>query len=436
VTSEARAFTTPIAEAPLRPRYGLAWRVSLLLAGAGVAILVLTLGASLYWGVGLWGINIPFVWGFDLINYAWWIGIANGASLFAAILVLRQNDLRTAVNRFAEAVALFGVICAGMFPIVHLGRPWFFYWVFPYPATYEVWPQFRSTLTWDFWAISTHAVVTTLLWYVGLIPDLATLRDRARHPMAQRIYGILALGWRNSVRHWAYHQTAYRLVAVLVLPLILIMQSTVAFEFATTLIPDWHETRLPLHFVVTGLAQGLSMVLLIAMLLRWRLRLVRFIDDRDVDLLSKLVLASVLVSGYLYADEVIAALLSEPSERIATLNRITGDYAGFYWAALVYSVLIPQLLWFQAARQSVLAGVFVGLSISAGIWFDRFSIIVGGFQRDYLPSMWRVYWPTLVEMGLLIGTIGLFAALLLLFARFVPVVSMYEARHDEHEDRT
>jgi molybdopterin-containing oxidoreductase family membrane subunit len=435
VTSEARTFTTPVADIPLAPRFGWGWRIAFALSVALVGLLVLTLGASLLWGVGLWGINIPFVWGFDLINYAWWIGTANGASLFAAILVLRRNSLRTAVNRFAEAVALFGVICAGMFPIVHLGRPWLFYWVFPYPATYEVWPQFRSTLTWDFWAISTHAIVTTLLWYVGLVPDLATLRDRARSPVGQRIYGLLALGWRNSIRHWAYHQAAYRLVAVLILPLILVMQSTVAFEFASTLIPDWHETRLPLHFVATGLAQGLSMVLLLAALLRWGLGLERHIDDRDLNLLGKLVLASALVSGYLYLDEVAAALLASPIRWSATLNRITGEYAGTYWAAVVYTVLVPQLLWLKAARLSVVAGVFVGVSIGVGVWFDRSSIIVGGFQRDYLPSTWRSYSPTLVETGLLVGTVGLFAALLLLFARFLPVVSMFESRHDEHEDR-
>jgi Ni/Fe-hydrogenase subunit HybB-like protein len=436
VTSEAKAFTTPIAEVPLAPSFDWPWRLALLAATTAVGLLGLTLGASLIWGVGLWGVNVPFVWGFDLINYAWWIGIANGASLFAAILVLRRHDLRTAVNRFAEAVALFGVICAGLFPIVHLGRPWLFYWVFPYPATYEVWPQFRSTLTWDFWAISTHAIVTSLLWYVGLIPDLATLRDRARRPAVQRTYGVLALGWRNSVRHWAYHQAAYRLVAILVLPLILIMQSTVALEFASTLIPDWHDTRLPLHFVATGLAQGLSMVLLVAMLLRWGLALERYIDDRDVNLLERLVLASALASGYLYLEEIAAALLAEPSERLATVNRVVGEYASFYWAAVAFSVVVPQILWLEVARRSVVAAVFVGLSISAGVWLDRFSIIIGGFQRDYLPSMWRSYAPTLVEAGLLVGTVGLFAVLLLLFVRVLPVVSMFESRHDEHEDRS
>ncbi|SCY32407.1 NrfD/PsrC family molybdoenzyme membrane anchor subunit [Microvirga guangxiensis] len=436
MTSHAQARTSKIADIPLRRRFGAIWWIALGVSGALVLLLGYTLASVTIFGVGVWGVNIPFVWGFDLINYAWWIGIANGASLFAAILVLRRHDLRTAVNRFAEGIALFAVICAGIFPIFHLGRPWLFYWTFPYPATFQVWPQFRSTLTWDFWAISTHVVVTSLLWYVGLIPDLATLRDRARKESVQRIYGVLALGWRGSVRHWAYHQRAYRLVAILVLPLILIMQSTVAFEFAVTLVPDWHETRQPLHFVATGLAQGLSIVLLVAVLLRWGLKLGHYIDEGDIDLLGKLVLASALVSGYLYLDEFVSALLSDGLAQEATFNRMTGDYAGLYWTAIVYSVLIPQLLWFKSARQSTIAGVFVGVSIGVGIWFDRFSIIVGGLQTDYLPSIQRTYSPNLAETGLFLGTIGLFSAFILLFARFLPAISMFETRHDEHEEKT
>ncbi|MGF9762569.1 NrfD/PsrC family molybdoenzyme membrane anchor subunit [Microvirga sp. 0TCS3.31] len=436
MTSNAHAATSRVADVPLSPHFGWAWWLALLAAGGLVALLGYTLISVTIIGVGVWGVNIPYVWGFDLINYAWWIGIANGASLFAAILVLRRHDLRTAVNRFAEGVALFAVICAGIFPIFHLGRPWLFYWTFPYPATFQVWPQFRSTLTWDFWAISTHVIVTSLLWYVGLIPDLATLRDRAKRPIVQRIYGVFALGWRGSVRHWAYHQRAYRLVAILVLPLILIMQSTVAFEFAVTLVPDWHETRQPLHFVATGLAQGLSIVLLVAVLLRWGLRLERYIDEGDIDLLGKLVLASALVSGYLYIDEIAAALLSGGLAQEATFTRMTGEYAGLYWTAIVYSVVIPQLFWFRAARLSTVGGVFVGIAIGVGIWFDRFSIIVGGLQTDYLPSIGRSYGPTLPETGLFLGTIGLFAALLLLFVRFLPVISMFETRHDEHEEKS
>jgi Ni/Fe-hydrogenase subunit HybB-like protein len=435
MASEAQTSTTPVAEVPLSHRFGWGWKAALAAATALVGVLGLTVVTALLFGVGTWGVNMPFVWGFDLINYTWWIGVANGASLFAAVLVLRRHDLRTAVNRFAEGLALFAVLCAGIFPIVHLGRPWLWHWVFPYPHSFEVWPQFRSTLTWDFWAISTHAIITSLLWYVGLIPDLATLRDRARATAARKAYGIAALGWRGSLREWSYHQVAYRLVAVLVLPLILLMQTTVALELAVTLVPDWHETRLPVHFVATGLAQGFSAVLAIAMLLRWGLRLDRYIDDQDVDLLGRLVLASALVSAYLYLDEVIAALLSGSVQRTATVNRIIGDYAGAYWGALLCAVVVPQLLWSRAARHSVLAATLVGVAVNAGVWLDRFSIFVGGFQRDYLPSTWRSYTPTLAEWGLLLGTIGLLAALLLLFARFLPVVSMFETRHDEHQER-
>ena len=427
---------TPVADIPLLPDFGWRWTLAVLLSIGLILLLGYTLVSLLIFGIGVWGVNIPFVWGFDLINYAWWIGIANGASLFAAILVLRRHGLRTAVNRFAEGVALFAVICAGIFPIVHLGRPWYFYWVFPYPATFEVWPQFRSTLTWDFWAISTHAIITTLLWYTGLIPDLATMRDRARGPLVKRIYGVFALGWRGSLRDWAYHQTAYRLVAALVLPLILIMQSTVAFEFAITLVPDWHETRLPLHFVITGLAQGLSIVLLVGVLLQWGLRLERYIDEDDIDLLSKLVLAAGFGIAYLYAAEIGLALLAPSASREATINRFLGDYAWVSWGAVVLSVLAPQAFWSGRMRQSVIGAVLVAFALNAGIWLDRFSIVVGGVQFDYLPSMWRSYAPTLPEWNLLFGTVGILALFVLLFARYVPVVAMFEIRHDEHEEKS
>ena len=434
--AQAETVTAPVADIPLAPDFGWGWTIALLLAAGLILLLGYTLVSLVLVGVGVWGVNIPFVWGFDLINYAWWIGIANGASLFAAILVLRQHNLRTAVNRFAEGVALFAVICAGIFPIIHLGRPWYFYWVFPYPATHEVWPQFRSTLTWDFWAISTHAIVTSLLWYTGLIPDLATLRDRARGTLTKRIYGVFALGWRGSLREWAYHQAAYRLVAALILPLILVMQSTVAFEFAVTLVPDWHETRLPLHFVITGLAQGLAIVLLVGVLLQWGLRLGRYIDERDVDLLAKLVLALGCVIAYLYATEIGLAFIAPPAAREATLHRYTGEYAGISWGAVTLGVLAPQAFWFARVRRSVLGAALVAFAVNAGIWLDRFSIVIGGLQRDYLPAMWRSYAPTFPEWNLFFGTVGVLALCTLLFARFLPAVAMYEVRHDEHEERS
>lgn len=434
MTIPAERSAVEIARIPLSPDFGWRWFIALLATGAMVVVLAYSLGALVFVGVGLWGTNVPFVWGFDLTNYVWWIGVANGCSLFAAILVLRLHSLRTAINRFAEGLALFAVICAGIFPIFHLGRPWLFYWMFPYPATFQVWPQFRSPLTWDFWAIITHLIVTTMLWYVGLIPDLATLRDRARSPVAQRVFAVLALGWRNSVRHWAYHQRAYRLVAIAVIPLVLVIQSTVAFEFAVTMVPDWHETRLPLHFVVTGLESGLALILLAAAALRSSLRLERYIDNEDMDLIGKLLLANALVAAFVFVGEIEAAAFSGRYTQVGTFNRLFGDYAGLYWGAIALSVLLPQALWSARVRLNDGACILIGLGVTAGIWLDRLSIVVGGLQRDYLPSMWRTYAPTPPEWLLYLGTIGLFAALFLLFVRFLPVISMSETRHDEHQE--
>lgn len=426
--------TAPIADIALSRPFGWRWKTAVGTSAVGGGLLLIGLGWLVWSGVGVWGNNMPYVWGFDLTNYVWWIGIANGTSLFAAILVLRRHNLRTSINRFAEGLALFAVVCAGLFPIIHLGRPELFYWLLPYPPTFQVWPQFRSPLTWDFWAISTHVIITSLLWYVGLVPDFATLRDRARVGPAKRVYGIFALGWRGSARHWGYHQSAYRLVAILVLPLVVVMQSAVAFEFASTLVPDWHETRQPLHFVVTGLASGLATVLLGAVVLRGSLQLERFITAEDINLIAKLLLTCVLVAAYVYAGELLVALLADAATRAATLNRFFGDYAPTYWGALTFTVLVPQILWLRSLRTSMAAGVVAALSVNAGVWLDRLSIVVGGIQRDYLPSWWdRNYVPTLNEWLLLIGSIGLFSLLFLLFMRFVPVISMFETRHEERE---
>ena len=423
-----------IADIPLALSFDWRWKLAIAFAGALVLLLVFGMAQPVLFGIGVWGANVPYVWGFDLINYVWWIGIANGASLFAAILVIRRHDLRTSINRFAEGVALFAVICAGIFPIMHLGRPWLFYWTFPYPATFEVWPQFRSTLTWDFWAISTHVIVTTLLWYTGLIPDLATLRDRSRSLRSKTVFGLFALGWRGSVRHWAYHQTAYRIVAALVLPLILIMQSTVAFEFATTLVPAWHDTRKPLHFVVTGIASGLATVLFIAIMLRRGLSLERYIDDEDIELMAKLLLAASLVIAIIYLEEAFTSVLSGPLAQETLLARLFDQFAGAYWAAILLIVVAPQVLWFERARSSLLVCALASASVLVGVWLDRFSIVIGGMQGDYLPSVSGTYLPTFPEWALLGGTLGLFAGFLLLFVRFLPVISMFETRHAEHGD--
>lgn len=426
----------PVAAIPLQRSFGWGFAFALAGAAAGVLLLCYAVAALLLVGVGLWGTNIPFVWGFDLINYVWWIGIANAASLFAVILVLRRHGLRTAVNRFAEAAALAAVAAAALYPILHLGRPWLFYWVIPYPATFAVWPQFRSTLVWDLWGIMSHVVVTSLFWYTGLIPDLATMRDRAQlrgRLVAARLYGLFALGWRGSVAHWARHQAAYRLVAALVLPMLVSAQSIVAFEFATTLVPDWHQGRVPLHIVATGIPSGLGVVLALAVVLRGTLGLARFIDEDDMELLARLMAAASLACLWLYLDELVSAWLEEDATRQATAARVLGPYAALWWGGLVLTTLVPQLLWFARIRRSAPAAIAIGLGAAAGVWLDRFSLVAGGLLHDHMPRIGPAYAPTTPEWTLLLGTAALFALMMLVFARLIPVVAMYEIRHEESE---
>jgi molybdopterin-containing oxidoreductase family membrane subunit len=424
----------PVADIPLQRSFGWGFSFALAAAAGGVGLLGYAVAALLLTGTGLWGTNIPFVWGFDLINYVWWIGIANAASLFAVILVLRRHGLRTAVNRFAEAAALAAIAAAALYPILHLGRPWLFYWVLPYPATYQVWPQFRSTLVWDLWGIMSHVVVTSLFWYTGLIPDLATMRDRAQlrgRMLAARLYGLAALGWRGSVVHWARHEAAYRLVAALVLPMLVSAQTVVALEFATTLVPDWHQGRVALHVVVTGIPSGLGVVLALAVVLRRTLDLGRLIDDGDMDLLAKLMAAASLGCLWLYADELLSAWLEEEGTRAASFSRILGTTWPLWWGGMVLTALVPQLLWLAAVRRRALPAIAIGLAAAAGVWLDRFALVAGGLLRDHLPRLGPTYAPSGPEWSLLLGTAGLFALSMLLFARFVPVVSMFETRHEE-----
>jgi molybdopterin-containing oxidoreductase family membrane subunit len=392
-------------------------------------LLAAAIGWLLWRGIGVWGNNVPHVWGFDLIAYAWWIGVANAASLFAAVLVLRRHGLRTAVNRFAEALALAAVLAAALYPILHLGRPFLFYWTLPYPATFQVWPQFGSALVWDFWGISAHVLVTTLFWYVGLIPDLATLRDRAAMTSrlaVARAYGLFALGWRGSVAHWHRHQAAYRLVAAMVLPLLLSAQTVVALEFAVTMVPDWHQARLPLHFVATGLPSGLGLVAVLAVALRHGLGLRGFIDAADIDLLGRLLACSAIAGLAAWAHEAAAALLQEDAvTRAAFLARLRHPA---WWVAVTLAGLLPQLLW---RWRNDAALVLAGLVAALGVWFDRWSLIVDGRRRSHLPFPDPAYAPGGNEWALLAGAAGLFAFALLLFARFLPAVSMFETRHEE-----
>lgn len=433
---ETQAPTTPIADIPLSPDFGWRWTIALIASGFLVALLAYALIMLLLLGTGLWGTNIPYVWGFDLINYAWWIGTANGASLVASILVLRRHNLRTAVNRFAEAIGIFGVICAGIFPIFHLGRPWLFYWVFPLPYTFEVWPQFRSSLTWDFWAISAHAVMSAMFWYTGLIPDLAMLRDRASGWRTKKIFGFFALGWNGSARHWVYHQAGHRILAILILPLLLVMQSVVSLEHAVMLPPGWHQSAQPLYYIVSGLVQGLASVLLMAVLLRRFLGLERYITDDDIRLMTQLLAAGALLVLYIYLGWLFFAVLADEAVRAASLERVTGRYAAFFWGALALMSIVPQLGWITAVRNSAWTIIVIAAAVNLGVWLDRFSLMVGGLEKTYLPWGYDPYWPTTPEWFLLLGTVGLFCGLFLLFVRYLPVVSMFETRHEQHREVT
>jgi molybdopterin-containing oxidoreductase family membrane subunit len=380
-------------------------------------------------GVGIWGIQIPVAWGFAIVNFVWWVGIGHAGTLISAILLLLKQEWRTSINRFAEAMTLFAVACAAVYPLLHLGRPQYFYWMAPYPSTMGVWPQFRSPLIWDFFAVGTYAMISLLFWYVGLIPDLATLRDRARRRFPQVVYGILAMGWRGSARHWRRYQDAYLLLAALATPLVVSVHSVVSFDFAASIVPGWHSTVFPPYFVAGAIYSGFAMVLTIAIPLRAGYGLADFITDRHLDNMAKVMLASGLIVAYGYLTETFTAWYSgHAAEEYVVVNRATGPYAPYFWLLLACNILIPQLLWFAGVRRNVYALFALSLVINVGMWLERFVIVVVSLSRDYLPSSWDYYTPTVWDWSTFVGTIGLFAALMFLFIRLLPVISIFEMR--------
>ncbi len=408
-------------------KYG--WVLGLMVSFVLVMGLFFAIGCLFARGIGIWGVNVPVAWGFAIVNFVWWIGIGHAGTLISAILLLLRQEWRTSINRFAEAMTLIAVACAGLFPILHLGRPQYFYWLAPYPSTMGVWPQFRSPLIWDFFAVSTYATVSLLFWYIGLIPDLATLRDRAKRPFAQIAYGFLAMGWRGSARHWRRYQDAYLLMAALATPLVVSVHSVVSFDFAVAIVPGWHSTVFPPYFVAGAIYSGFAMVLTIAIPLRAAYGLRDFITDRHLENMAKVMLASGLVVAYGYATETFTAWYSghEP-EWFSIVNRATGPYAFFYWLLLLSNIAIPQLLWFQTTRRNVYALFAMALVINLGMWLERFVIVVVSLHRDYLPSSWGMYVPTRWDWFTFLGTIGLFTALMFLFIRLLPVISIFEMR--------
>jgi Ni/Fe-hydrogenase subunit HybB-like protein len=405
------------------------WILGFAIAFALVMLLLYSITYLLLVGVGIWGIQIPIGWGFAIINFVWWIGIGHAGTLISAILLLLRQKWRTSINRFAEAMTLFAVACAGIFPVIHMGRPWLAYWMFPYPDTMKMWPNFRSPLAWDVFAVSTYATVSLLFWFVGLLPDLATLRDRAKNRPAKIIYGFLAMGWRGSAVHWYRHETASLLLAGLATPLVLSVHTIVSFDFAFGIVPGWHATIFPPYFVAGAIYAGFAMVLTLSIPVRKVFGLEDFITMRHLDNMGKVLLATALIVGYGYMMEAFSAYYSSNQyERFMILNRMTGPYAAVYWCLILCNIVTPQFLWFRKVRSKVGALFAIAMVVNVGMWLERFVIVVTSLHRDFLPSSWGMYYPTRWDFAVFFGTIGLFVMLLFLFLRFLPLISIYEMR--------
>jgi Ni/Fe-hydrogenase subunit HybB-like protein len=405
------------------------WIYGFLISFALVILLTVSVTYLVVAGLGIWGISVPVGWGFAIINFVWWIGIGHAGTLISAILLLLRQQWRTSINRFAEAMTLFAVSCAGIFPLIHMGRPWLAYWLFPYPDTMKMWPNFRSPLVWDAFAVSTYATVSLLFWFIGLIPDLATLRDRSKNRAAKIIYGMLSMGWRGSAVHWQRHETASLLLAGLATPLVISVHTIVSFDFAFAIVPGWHATIFPPYFVAGAIYAGFAMVLTLSIPVRRLFHLEDFITMRHLDNMGKVMLATALVVGYGYMMETFTAFYSgDPYERFMILNRMTGPYAPAYWSLIVCNIIAPQFLWFRKIRSRVGALFTIAMFVNVGMWLERFIIVVTSLHRDFLPSSWRMYYPTRWDIFTYFGTIGLFLFLVFLFIRYLPLISIFEMR--------
>jgi molybdopterin-containing oxidoreductase family membrane subunit len=422
-------MTDDICAITLRKRAPLWWMLTIAATGLLTALLVVAVVWLFYAGLGIWGIDWPVVWGFAIISYVWWIAIASGGTFISALFYLLQVEWRTSLNRLAETMTVFAAVCAGLYPILHLGRPWLFYWLFPYPSTMGVWPQFRSPLLWDFFAILTYVISSILFWYLGLVPDLATLRDRAKSRRQQVLYGVLALGFRGEDRQWRHYRAAYGVLAAIMAPLVISVHSIVGLDFAGAATVGWHSTQFPPFFVFGALLSGFAMVLLLVVPLRRLLQLQAFITERHLDVLSKLMLMSSLLVGYAYLMDVFSVFYSsEQIERVSFMAKIQGRYAPIYWATIILNIAIPQLLWIKRVRINEITIAAVSLGIIVGMWCERYTIVVMSVRRTHLPSSWGDYHASFWDWATLLGTVGLFLTGMLLAVRYLPVVSMFEMR--------
>ena len=410
------------------------WAFGFLISLGLLFLLNLVITMLMIKGVGIWGIRIPAAWGFAIVNFVWWIGIGHAGTLISAFLLLLHQRWRTSINRFAEAMTIFAVMCAGMFPLLHMGRPWMFYYLLPYPNPMWLWPQFRSPLVWDVFAVSTYFTVSLLFWFVGLIPDLATLRDRAKSKATRIIYGILSMGWRGSAVHWSRYETASLLLAGLCTPLVVSVHTVVSFDFTIALVPGWHSTIFPPYFVAGAIYSGFAMVLALAIPLRKYYHLEDLVTARHLDIMAKVMLATGLIVAYGYAMETFMAYYSgDPFERDMMSNRMFGPYSAVYWTLIATNLIIPQALWSKKIRRNTFVLFCISLVINLGMWLERFVIVVVSLSRDFTPSAWGMYYPTKWDWATFAGTVGLFFTLFYLFLRYLPMISIVEVRSLVHE---
>ncbi len=412
------------------------WFIGTIIAFAFVNLLMLAMGLLFFKGIGIWGVNIPIGWGFAIVNFVWWIGIGHAGTLISAVFFLLKQDWRTSINRFSEAMTLFAVACAGMFPVLHLGRPWLAYWLFPYPNSMWLWPQPRSPLEWDVFAVSTYFTVSLVFWYVGLVPDLASMRDTAPKLWTQRLYGILSLGWRGSAIHWHRYQKAYLLLAGLSTPLVLSVHTIVSFDFAISIIPGWHTTIFPPYFVAGAIYSGFAMVLTLIIPLRAWYNMRDLITLRHIDAAAKVMLGTGLIVAYGYSMEAFFSWYSgDKYESFMYWNRMTGPYGFTYALLILCNIALPQALWSKRVRHNVTLVWIIAIIVNIGMWLERFVIVITSLHRDFLPSSWGIYIPTKWDWATFTGTLGFFMFLIFLFVRMLPSISMFEVREVVHHDR-
>jgi molybdopterin-containing oxidoreductase family membrane subunit len=420
---------TEAVSAPVEWTPPLGWYVTL---GISLAFLAL-FGVSIAWlfweGVGIWGNNVPVAWAWPIVNFVFWVGIGHAGTLISAVLFLLRQRWRTSINRAAEAMTIFAVMCALVFPGIHIGRPWLPYWMLPLPNQMEMWPQFRSPLMWDVFAVSIYGMVSLIFWYLGLIPDLATIRDRARSRVRQVVYGVFALGWRGSFRQWLHYEKAYLLLAGLATPLVLSVHSVVSFDFAVSQLPGWHTTIFPPYFVAGAIFSGLAMVVTLMVICRVVFKLTHVINPLHFDRMARLILLTGSLVGLAYGTEFFIAWYSGSEyELFAFKNRANGPFAWAYWTMVSCNVISPQVFWFKKLRTHIPTLFVVSILVNVGMWFERFVIVITSLHRDFLPSSWDYYRPTFWDLATLAGSFGLFFTMFTLFVRFLPMVAMSEVK--------